>query len=120
MSRHAAIPGGDWREVSNYLRRRMKYLRYAEYRGQGMPVGSGVTEAGCKTVYTQRLKLSGMHWKDAGTQPVEASAQTILDLRVLLLSEIWDRAFLLSLKTAHVVSVLTEGPSSPSSHVNAA
>ena len=41
-----------------YLRKRMRYMRYAEYRGQGMPVGSGVTEAGCKTVYTQRLALT--------------------------------------------------------------
>jgi hypothetical protein len=24
-----------------------------------LPIGSGVTEAACKTVYTQRLKLSG-------------------------------------------------------------
>jgi hypothetical protein len=62
-----------------YLRKRMKYLRYAAYRRLGVPLGSGVTEAGCKTVYTQRLKLSGMRWQQAG-------AQTILDLRVLQLS----------------------------------
>jgi hypothetical protein len=69
-----------------YLRDRMAYMRYAEYRAQGIPCGSGVTEAGCKTVYTQRLKLSGMRWKRTG-------AQTILNLRVLQLSGVWQAAY---------------------------
>jgi hypothetical protein len=69
-----------------YLRDRMRYMRYAEYQRQGIPLGSGVTEAGCKTVYTQRLKLSGMRWQKAG-------AQLILDLRVLQLSGVWDAAY---------------------------
>src|SRR5260370_24304455 len=64
----------------------MKYLKYGECRRWGVPLGSGVTEAGCKTVYTQRLKLSGMRWQKAG-------AQTILNLRVLLLSGVWDEAY---------------------------
>ena len=49
-------------------------------------MGSGVTEAGCKTVYAQRLKLSGMSWGKAG-------AQVILDLRVVVLSGVWDEAY---------------------------
>ncbi len=69
-----------------YLSRRMKYLKYHEYRQQGLPLGSGVTEAGCKTVYTQRLKLSGMRWQKAG-------AQAILNLRVLQLSDAWEDAY---------------------------
>ena len=69
-----------------HLRDRMAYLRYAEYRRWGVPLGSGVTEAGCKTVYAQRLKLSGMSWGKAG-------AQTILDLRVVVLSGVWDAAY---------------------------
>ena len=75
-----------FRRAYRYLRNRMRYLRYADYRRQGIPLGSGVTEAGCKTVYTQRLKLSGMRWQKAG-------AQTILDLRVLQLSGVWDNAY---------------------------
>jgi hypothetical protein len=69
-----------------YLRDRMAHLRYADYRRWGVPLGSGVTEAGCKTVYAQRLKLSGMSWGRQG-------AQTILDLRVVLLSGVWDEAY---------------------------
>jgi len=69
-----------------YLRERMKYMNYAAYRAWGVPLGSGVTEAACKTVYTQRLKLSGMRWQKVG-------AQTILNLRVLLLSGVWEAAY---------------------------
>ena len=69
-----------------YLRDRMRFMRYAEYRAVGIPLGSGVTEAACKTIFTQRLKQSGMTWRHAG-------AQTILNLRVLLLSGTWDAAY---------------------------
>ena len=61
-------------------------MRYAEYRRLGLPIGSGVTEAACKTVFTQRLKLSGMRWKKAG-------AETILKLRVILLSGVWEQVY---------------------------
>jgi hypothetical protein len=75
-----------FQKAYRYLRTRMQYLRYADYRRLGVPLGSGVTEAGCKTVYTQRLKLSGMRWQKTG-------AQTILDLRVLQLSGVWEEAY---------------------------
>jgi hypothetical protein len=81
----------EFRKAYRYLRVRMKYMRYAAYRRVGVPLGSGVTEAGCKTVYTQRLKLSGMRWEKAG-------AQTILNLRVLQLSGVWDEAYARVLK----------------------
>ena len=55
------------------------------YRCQGMPIGSGVTEAACKTLFTQRLKLSGMRWTCSG-------GQSIVDLRVLHLSGIYHQA----------------------------
>ena len=83
------LKGASQREFNkayNYLRQRTKYMRYAAYKRVGIPRGSGVTEAACKTIYTQRLKLSGMRWKKAG-------AQTILNLRVLLLSGVWDEAY---------------------------
>jgi hypothetical protein len=37
-------------------------MRYAQFRAQSLFVGSGVVEAGCKTVIGQRLKQSGMEW----------------------------------------------------------
>jgi hypothetical protein len=76
----------DFGKAYRYLRDRMPYMRYAEYRALGIPRGSGVTEAACKTVYTQRLKLSGMRWTRSG-------AQAILNLRVLQLSGVWQAAY---------------------------
>jgi hypothetical protein len=76
----------EYRRAYNYLRTRMDYMQYAEYRRLGVPLGSGVTEAACKTVYGQRLKLSGMRWEKSG-------AQAILNLRVLVLSGVWAEAY---------------------------
>ena len=70
----------------NYLRVRTKHMQYAAFRNRGLPIGSGVTEAACKTVFTQRLKLSGMRWSLGG-------AQTILNLRVILLSGVWEEVY---------------------------
>ena len=42
----------------------------ANYRRTGLPIGSGVTEAACKTVFTQRFKESGMSWGIEGGQVI--------------------------------------------------
>jgi hypothetical protein len=69
-----------------YLRRHRRWMDYEGYRRRGLPIGSGVTEAACKTVFTQRFKRSGMRWG-------RESGQVILDLRVVYLSGLWDEAF---------------------------
>ena len=66
----------------NYLHKRRQWMDYAGYRGKGLPIGSGVTEAACKVVVTQRLKLSGMKWE-------KPSGQVVVTLRVVWLSGIW-------------------------------
>jgi len=66
-----------------YLRNHSRLMDYARYRRQGLPIGSGVTEAACKTVFTQRIKRSGMRWGNE-------FGQVIVDLRVIYLSGIWD------------------------------
>ena len=81
----------DFERACNYVRNQRAFLNYAEYKRLGLPIGSGVTEAACKTVFTQRLKLSGMQWKRAGSQ-------IILRLRIVLLSGIWDKAYVASVK----------------------
>lgn len=45
-------------------------MKYAEHLEQNLPLGSGVTEAACKTIVKQRLCCSGMKWKEAGTAVV--------------------------------------------------
>jgi hypothetical protein len=67
-------------------------MRYSEYKKRHIPLGSGITEAACKTVYTQRLKLSGMRWTKEG-------AQHILTLRTVLLSGTWQATYSMSLVT---------------------
>jgi hypothetical protein len=63
----------------HYLEKNAESMRYAEYRAQGLFVGSGVVEAGCKTLIGQRLKQSGMEWSVRG-------ANAIISLRCTLTS----------------------------------
>jgi len=49
------------------------HMRYADFRRQGLFIGSGVVEAGCRTVIGQRLKQSGMFWSVAGANAIIAS-----------------------------------------------
>ncbi|HVA45992.1 MAG TPA: hypothetical protein VNH11_06355, partial [Pirellulales bacterium] len=46
------------------------------------PIGSGVTEAACKIVFSQRFKCSGMKWEEEG-------GAAILALRLAVLSKTW-------------------------------
>ena len=55
-----------------YLVKNKNRMRYAEFRAQGLFVGSGVIEAGCKTVIGQRLKQSGMEWSVRGANAIIA------------------------------------------------
>jgi hypothetical protein len=49
-----------------YFKRNAQRMRYDVFRHHGMFIGSGVVEAGCKTIIGQRLKLSGMRWNIPG------------------------------------------------------
>jgi hypothetical protein len=85
----------QYRTAYAYLRKRMRWLDYSGYRRDHLPIGSGVTEAACKTVFTQRLKQSGMTWEVEG-------GQWIVDLRVIHLSGVWsevDQSYLESKDT---------------------
>lgn len=66
-----------------YFQRNAKRMRYAEFRSQGLFVGLGIIEAGCRTIVGQRLKLSGMHWTVKG-------ANTIIALRCCQMSNRWE------------------------------
>ena len=62
-----------------YLRKRIAYMDYSRYRRCGMAIGSGITEAACKTLFTQRFKQSGMKWSWEG-------GQRVVELRAIWLS----------------------------------
>jgi hypothetical protein len=68
----------DIRSQANYFEDNKERMRYPRYRKQGLFVGSGVIEAGCKTVLG-RLKQSGMFWTVRG-------ANAIITLRCCQLS----------------------------------
>jgi hypothetical protein len=71
------------RTAMDYFHRNTERMRYADFRKQGLFVGSGVVEAGCKMICGQRLKLSGMHWTVSG-------ANAIIALRCCQLSARWE------------------------------
>ena len=77
-----------------YIQSRTKIMRYSDYASVHIPLGSGVTEAACKTVFTQRLKNSGMRWSHDG-------AKAILTLRTILLSKSWASTYQASLTAAY-------------------
>jgi hypothetical protein len=60
------------RSEAAYFERNAERMRYPEYRRQHLFVGSGVIEAGCKTVIGSRLKQSGMFWTVNGANAILA------------------------------------------------
>jgi hypothetical protein len=67
----------------NYFRQHAQLMQYADFRAAGLPIGSGVTEAGCKELIKARFCRSGMRWKRTSGAP-------ILQLRAIKLSQYWD------------------------------
>jgi len=63
-----------------YLEKNKEKMRYAKLRAEGLFVGSGVVEAGCKSIIGQRLKQSGMEWTVRG-------ANSIIALRCMIKSD---------------------------------
>jgi len=57
---------------ADYFQRNANRMRYPAFRAQGLFIGSGVVEAGCKTVIGARLKCSGMFWTVRGANNIAA------------------------------------------------
>ena len=60
------------RTEANYFEKNAHRMRYPEFRRQHLFVGSGVIEAGCKTVIGSRAKQSGMFWTVRGANAIIA------------------------------------------------
>lgn len=79
----------DLQAALTYFKNHRQMMDYAVHVEKNLPIGSGVTEAACKTLVKQRLCGSGMRWKDKG-------AKVILSLRALVQSkgrwqQFWDK-----------------------------
>jgi hypothetical protein len=71
------------RKAIDYFQTNKERMRYAKFRSEGLFVGSGVVEAGCKTVIGLRLKQSGMRW-------TVNHANAVIALRCCQLSGRWE------------------------------
>lgn len=56
----------------NYFQNNIPRMQYGSFRRKGYFIGSGVVEAGCKTVFGARCKQSGMRWSKPGAQNILA------------------------------------------------
>lgn len=73
-------------DAYKYLQTRKGFMDYWSCRRRGLAIGSGITEAACKTLFTQRFKQSGMKWSLEG-------GQVVVDLRVIWISKLWRNVF---------------------------
>lgn len=71
------------RKEIDYFQKNRERMQYKNFRKQGLFLGSGVVEAGCKTVIARRLKQSGMRWTVKG-------ANSIIALRCCQMSGRWE------------------------------
>ena len=98
LAAHAIISSADYYLAQNkrskaehadalreqtFFRRNKHRMTYADFRRRGLPIGSGVVEAACKSIVKSRLCRSGMRWTRKG-------GQHILHLRVQIKSGRWD------------------------------
>jgi len=60
------------RVEADYFEKNAERMRYPKFRRQHLFIGSGVIEAGCKTVIGSRLKQSGMFWTVRGANAIIA------------------------------------------------
>ena len=67
------------RQVITYYENNKSKMTYARHVKDNLPIGSGVTEAACKTLIKQRMCISGSRWKEEG-------ASCVLALRTLKLT----------------------------------
>lgn len=69
---------------TNYFENNKDRMRYGTYKSKGYFYGSGVIEAGCKSVIGKRAKQSGMFWSEKG-------AEDVLAIRTALYSQRFDQ-----------------------------
>jgi len=59
-------------QALGYFVRNVNRMQYGTFRAAGLFIGSGVVEAGCKTIIGGRCKQSGMFWSESGAENILA------------------------------------------------
>ena len=71
-----------------YFEKNQDFMHYADYRAQGLFIGSGVVEGACKHLIAQRFKQSGMEWTVRGANAIMATRAGIRSGRY---EEFWEQ-----------------------------
>jgi len=80
------LRGQRWQAVdtaAHYFLKNKAFMRYHEYLGLGLPIGSGAAEGACRHLIKDRLERTGMRWSVDG-------AEAVIQLRATELSGDWE------------------------------
>ncbi len=79
----SASKRGQLGKICDFLDKNRERMRYDEYLQAGYPIATGVIEGACRHLVKDRLERAGMRW-------VLEGAQSMLHLRSVRLSGLWD------------------------------
>lgn len=91
LSRASPAAREGHRQLLGYLRNNQHRMDYPTYIQRGWQIGSGKVESACKTVVGQRLKESGMRWREPGTNNL-AHLRALYKSEPVLWNNYWNRA----------------------------
>ncbi len=100
------------RQVTQYIGNHQDRMDYPTYLQAGWQIGSGHIEAACKTVVNERLKRSGMGWREEG-------ADAVCHLRALFKSDaeqweaFWTPAHPRMPQSSTTLKTLSHAPTGP-------
>ena len=69
-----------------FFKRNARYMNYGSFVARNLPIGSGPTEAACKTIVKERMCRSGMRWD-------REKGKAVLTLRAVSKSRQWDQVW---------------------------
>ena len=81
-------------DAIEYLRKNSRYIHYAEFLAEGLPIATGVIEGACRHLVQDRMGITGARWG-------LAVAEAVLKLRAIRASDDWDEYWRLHLDSEH-------------------